>query len=135
MLIGEFSMGIADSATLARELALRHLYGIPLTEINRYVPTLEQVTASEVLTATRAHIDVKAPIMVVVGDASQIKSQLQSIGKVAVVDATGAVIEVAEAITEPAPPPTEESNTPSDCTCPPPAADADEEAVDKTPSE
>jgi hypothetical protein len=73
--------------------------------------------------------------MVVVGDAAQIKSQLQMIGKVAVVDATGAVIEVAEAITEEALPAKEASNTPGGCTCPAPEGDSSDEAKDKAPSE
>jgi predicted Zn-dependent peptidase len=119
MLIGQFTMSIADPASLAGELAVRHLYGIPLQEIERYVPTIEQVTASEVISAARTYMDVETPIIVIVGDASQVKPQLQALAPVAVVDADGNIVEVAEAI-----PPsetsgaTEDEGDPNNCVCP-----------------
>jgi predicted Zn-dependent peptidase len=101
MRIGQFTMSIADPATLSSELAVRHLYGIPLTEIESYISSIEQVTASEVISAARQYIEVQAPIIVVVGDAAQVKSQLQTLGTVAVVDVDGNIVEVAEAIAPP----------------------------------
>jgi zinc protease len=121
MRIGQFTMSIADPASLSSELAVRHLYGVPLTEIESYVSTIEGVTANEVLSAAREYIEVQDPIIVVVGDAAQVKPQLQTLGTVAVVDASGNIVEVAEAIT---PPPTsgttepsEEEADASDCVC------------------
>ena len=49
MLVGEFTMSIADPASLAQELAVRSLYGIPLDEIHSHVAAIEAVTSSEVI--------------------------------------------------------------------------------------
>jgi zinc protease len=97
MLIGQFTMGIADPASLAGELATRHLYGIPLAEIERYAEIIEAVTNSEVISAARTSIDLHAPVIVVVGDAAKIQAQLQEIAEVVLVNADGEILETAPA--------------------------------------
>lgn len=125
MMIGQFTMSIADPASLAGQLATRHLYGIPLTEIESYATSVANITASEVLTAARAHIGGREPIIVVVGDAEMVKPQLQGLGKVAVVDAAGNVVEIAEALVKPEE--TEQEPAAEECTCPAvPSGEAEE---------
>jgi zinc protease len=130
MVLGQFTMGIADPATLAGELAFRQLYSIPLTEINTYAQTIENISVSEVLTAAKRHIDSNTPIIVVVGDAAVIRPQLQALLNVATVDVDGTIVEVVEAVV----PPKEEKPAPSDCTCVDPNAQpADAEAKPEAP--
>lgn len=94
MLLGQFTMGMADPATLASELASRHLYGLPLTDIAQYPQAIEAITASEVITAARSNIDVRGTIIVVVGDARVVRPQLVDIAQVHLVDVDGALLEV-----------------------------------------
>jgi zinc protease len=97
MLIGQFTMSIADPASLAGELATRRLYGIPLAEIEQYAEIIEAVTNREVISAARTSIDLHAPVIVVVGDAEQVQPQLQAIAEVVIVDADGEILETAPA--------------------------------------
>jgi zinc protease len=121
MMIGQFTMRIADPAALAEELAVRSLYGIPLHEIRDRIGALEAVTTEQVLDAARTHIDLDAPVIVVVGDVETVKPQLQTIGEVTVVDVLGNIVEIAPAQTEPDPAASEDSV--GECVCPPGAVD------------
>lgn len=94
MLLGQFTMGMADPATLASELAGRQIYGLPLTEIAQYPQAIEAITANQVISAVRNHIDLTAPIMVVVGDAALVTPQLTEIAAVHLVDGEGVLLEV-----------------------------------------
>jgi zinc protease len=123
MMIGQFTMRIADPAALAEELAVRSLYGIPLDEIGSRIGALEAVTGDELIDAVRTHIDFDAPVIVVVGDADTVKPQLQAIGDVTVVDVQGNVVETALALTEPAASDSDDTTDSSD--------DADEPATDE----
>lgn len=116
MLVGQFTMRIADPAALAEELAVRSLYGIPLDEIRTRIGALEAVTTTAVISALNANIDVEAPVIVVVGDAEMVKPQLQAIGDVTVVDVEGNIVETAAALTEPQP--AEPADSAGACPCP-----------------
>jgi zinc protease len=100
MLIGGFTMSIADPDSLAQELAFRALYGIPLDEIQEYAERINEITATQVISAARINIDVRAPVIVVVGNAHQIRPQLQKIAPVSLVDVDGVLLEVAPKITD-----------------------------------
>ncbi|MCB0180857.1 MAG: hypothetical protein KDI62_21680, partial [Anaerolineae bacterium] len=71
----------------------RYLTGVPIDELNDYLPNLEAVTADEALDAAAKYIDTESPIIVVVGNAAEVEPQLEDIGPVVVVDADGQVIE------------------------------------------
>jgi len=92
-IIGGFALALEDPNTFAGQLAIRALTGVPIEELNGYLPALEAVTAEEAQAAAQAYIDVEAPIIVVVGDAAALEAQLATIKPVVVVDADGNVIE------------------------------------------
>ncbi|MBI1882350.1 MAG: hypothetical protein HYR94_29610, partial [Chloroflexi bacterium] len=88
-LVGNFALSIEALDNFAAELADRYLTGVPVTEVNTYLPSLEQVTATEAQAAAAKYI-ADQPIIVVVGDAAVIKAQLEEIGhQVVVVDSNG----------------------------------------------
>ncbi|MCB9106549.1 MAG: insulinase family protein [Anaerolineales bacterium] len=93
LLIGNFALRIEDPADFADQLSNRYLTGVPIDELNDYLPNLEAVTADEALDAAAKYIDTESPIIVVVGNAAEVEPQLEDIGPVVVVDADGQVIE------------------------------------------
>ena len=92
-LIGNFALAIEDPANFARQLASRHLADIPLEELNTYLQQLQQVTAAAALEAAATYIESHQPVIVVVGDAAEVRPQLTELGEVVVVDSDGNVIE------------------------------------------
>ncbi|MCB0227326.1 MAG: insulinase family protein, partial [Anaerolineae bacterium] len=88
-----FALRIEDPADFADQLSNRYLTGVPIDELNDYLPNLEAVTADEALDAAAKYIDTESPIIVVVGNAAEVEPQLEDIGPVVVVDADGQVIE------------------------------------------
>ncbi|MFQ5614571.1 MAG: M16 family metallopeptidase, partial [Anaerolineae bacterium] len=93
LLIGSFALSIENPANYARQLASRHLTGLPPEELNTYLQQIEAVTADETLAAAAEYIDSEQPIIVVVGDAALVKSQLEELGPVVVVDNEGNIID------------------------------------------
>jgi len=93
LIIGNFALGIEDPADFASQLSFRHRLGVPLEELNDYLQTIEAITPSEALSAAAEYIDSEQPIIVVVGNAKLLKSQLEALGSVVVVDSDGNVIE------------------------------------------
>ena len=91
LLLGGFARGLERPANFANQLANRHLTGAPLEELQQYGAEIEQVTADDVLQAAAQYVS-ERPIIVVVGDASVVKPQLEQLGQVALVDAEGNVI-------------------------------------------
>jgi zinc protease len=92
LLIGNFALRIEDPNDFARQLSTRYLTSIPLAELNTYLQSLAEITAEQAQAAAAAYIDTEQPIIVVVGDATVVKPQLDEIGEVVVVDADGKVI-------------------------------------------
>ena len=88
-----FTKSIEDPAGFARQLASRHLTGIPLEELNTYLQSLSQVTAEDALHAAATYINSEQPVIVVVGDARVVKPQLAALGAVVVVDKDGQIVE------------------------------------------
>lgn len=93
LLIGNFALRIEDPADFASQLATRSLTGVPVEELDSYLPNLAQVTAAEAQQAAAKYIDSAQPIIVVVGDAAVVKPQLETLGQVVVVDKDGQVVE------------------------------------------
>ena len=79
LLTGEFDLSLERPRTTANRLATYHRLGIPLEEANYYRDKIEQVTAADILEAASKYIAAK-PIIVIVGDASLIKPQLDQLG-------------------------------------------------------
>ena len=96
LLIGNFALRIEDPADFADQLSNRRLTGVPIEELNDYLPNLEAVTAEDALEAAANYIETDAPIIVVVGNAEEVEAQLEDIGEVVVVDADGEVVEAEE---------------------------------------
>jgi zinc protease len=92
-IIGGFALAMEDPAVYAGQLAVRALTGIPIEELNEYLSLLEAVTAEEAQAAAVEYINSDDPIIVVVGNAEQLKPQLEEVMPVVVVDGDGNVIE------------------------------------------
>jgi zinc protease len=93
LLIGNFALAIEDPADFARQLSTRYLTGLPIDELNNYLPEIEDVTALEAKNAAAKYIDSEQPIIVVVGNADVVQEQLEELAPVVVVDADGNVVE------------------------------------------
>ena len=92
-LIGGFALAMEDPGVYANQLAVRALTGVPIEELNDYLPTLEAVTAEEVQAAAVEYINSDSPIIIVVGNAAALEPQLEMIKPVVVLDGDGNVIE------------------------------------------
>jgi predicted Zn-dependent peptidase len=92
-IIGGFALAMEDPAVYASQLAVRALTGVPIEELDEYLPSLEAVTAEEAQAAAAQYIDSESPIIVVVGNAQDLKPQLEEIMPVVVVDGDGNVVE------------------------------------------
>ena len=75
--------GVADRILQARLLDLRDDY------LQSYRARIEDVTADQVQQAARKYILTDRPAIVVVGDAAKLKSQLETLGPIEVVDIEG----------------------------------------------
>ena len=92
LLTGNFALSLEDPANFANMLATRYLTGVPIEELNTYLQSLEDVTPAQAQAAAANYIDSDHPIIVVIGDASQLKPQLEQIAPVMVVDNNGNMI-------------------------------------------
>lgn len=92
-ILGSFALAMENYGTFAEQLAVRRLTGVPIEELNSYLPAIEAVTAAEAQEAAAAYIESESPIIVVVGNAEALKPQLEAIKPVVVVDGEGNVIE------------------------------------------
>lgn len=92
-LIGGFALAMEDPGVFASQLAVRALTGVPVEELNDYLPTLEAVTSEEAQAAAEKYITAESPIIVVVGNAEVLKPQLEEIMPVRVLDGDGNVID------------------------------------------
>jgi zinc protease len=89
MLTGSFALSLENPADFADQLAARDLTGVPIDELKAFLQSVQAVTAQQAQAAAAQYIDSQHPIIVVVGDASIVKPQLEKIGPVEVVDNQG----------------------------------------------
>jgi zinc protease len=89
LITGQFALSLERPADFANGLASRYLTGIPIDEMKTYLQSIQQVTAQQAQAAAAKYIDSEHPIIVVVGDASLLKPQLEKIGRVLEVDNQG----------------------------------------------
>jgi zinc protease len=92
-IIGSFALAMEDPSVFASQLAVRALTGIPIEELNEYLPAIDAVTAEEAQAAAQEYIESDSPIIVVVGNAELLMPQLEPIGDVIVLDGEGNPIE------------------------------------------
>jgi len=88
-IVGDFSVSLEDPGTFAAQLASRALTGIPIDELNEYIPSIEAITADQAQAAAQKYIDSDSPIIVVVGSADEVAPQLEPIKEVREVDVDG----------------------------------------------
>ncbi len=86
LLLGSFDLGLETPANVAYGLASYQLIGLPLEDYRNYPQKIAQVSQEDVLKAAAKYIS-SEPIIIVVGDASVVKSQLNKLGKVVVLRA------------------------------------------------
>lgn len=79
-LIGVFPLRFETSAQVAGALSGLVVHGLPDDELDRYRPAVAAVEAEDVRAAARAHIDVAAASIVIVGDAARCEAGLRDAG-------------------------------------------------------
>jgi predicted Zn-dependent peptidase len=90
-LLGRFDIELEDPLAVAGALASYQLTGIPLEEYQNYRQKIEQVTKQDGLKVAAKYIS-STPIIVVVGNASIVKPQLEKRGRVVQVDGQGQLV-------------------------------------------
>ncbi|MCU0544288.1 MAG: insulinase family protein [Oscillatoriaceae cyanobacterium Prado104] len=90
-LLGGFDLGLEDPFAVAGVLADYHLTGRPLQEYQNYRQKIAQVTQQDGLKVAAKYIS-SYPIIVVVGNVSIVKPQLDKLGRVVQVDSEGKVV-------------------------------------------
>ena len=75
-LIGEFAQSLETSAGIVEEVSALALHGLPLTEINRYISGVQNVTAAQLREFAAANLTGDANV-VIVGDARVFEAALR----------------------------------------------------------
>ncbi|MFN8494004.1 MAG: insulinase family protein [Caldilineaceae bacterium] len=86
-LIGSFAVGLETYQSFVDTLASYRLRNVPLSALANYPKAIEQVSASDVQTAAQQFIQPAKWVIVVVGDASVIQKQLETVAPVEVIEA------------------------------------------------
>ena len=76
---GIFVMSNATRFGLIGQFAFMDLHGLPVEWLTTFVERLYAVTPEQVSKAAREHLDSRSLSVVVVGDMSKVRSQLQSV--------------------------------------------------------
>ena len=84
---GIFVMSNATRGGLIGQFAFMDLHGLPRDWLTTFVERLYAVTPEQVSTATREHLDPKKLSVVVVGDMSNVRTQLDSVEGLPAIDA------------------------------------------------
>jgi zinc protease len=77
VLEGDFSRSLETAGGLTGLVAEQELYGRPLAELNRYLPTIRAVTPDQARAFARAHMSPAGATVVIVGDARQFLPDLK----------------------------------------------------------
>lgn len=88
VLIGEFAQSLETTSGIVNRLSALALYGLPLSEINRYISGVQGVTSEQVRKFAASNLGAKNAHVVVVGDAKQFVEPLRKqFGEVEVIPA------------------------------------------------
>ncbi|HEY9786939.1 MAG TPA: pitrilysin family protein [Candidatus Obscuribacterales bacterium] len=96
-LVGSFQLGVETQGGLAQRLLESQLYGLPKDYLEKYTDNVMAVTVDDVQRVARKYMDVDHIAITVVGDAKQIKSELENFGPVEVYDTAGKLSSEAKA--------------------------------------
>jgi len=88
-MVGSFALRLETSQALAAAIVSLKLRGLPLSELPAYPRAIERVDAEAVREVARRYVHPDQVAIVVVGDASRIRAQLEKLGPVTLVDADG----------------------------------------------
>lgn len=77
VVIGNFARNLETNAGLVAQVASLAVYGISFDEINRYIGSVQNITASDVQRFAGTHLDAKATSIIVVGNAKEFLPELR----------------------------------------------------------
>ena len=86
-IVGRFVFGMETYQDFVETVASYKIRGVELDRLNKWLGLIKDVTKDEVLEIANNYIHPEDFIIVVVGDASQIQEQLESIGEVTLLEA------------------------------------------------
>jgi zinc protease len=90
VLIGGFAQSLESTAGINNRISTLALYGLPLSEINKYVSNVQAVTAADVRKFSSSNLGGKDVSVVVVGDAKQfiepLKKQFSDVEVIPIAD-------------------------------------------------
>lgn len=86
---GLFSLALSTQGGIAERIAQMYLLGLGSNYLESYRTRIESVTPEQVQQAARKYLGSERPAIVVVGDASKLKNQLELIGRVEVLSIEG----------------------------------------------
>ena len=86
---GLFSLALSTEGGVTERIAQKYLLELGSNYLESYRTKIESVTPEQVQQAARKYLSIERPAIVVVGDASKLKNQLESIGQVEVLSIEG----------------------------------------------
>ena len=86
-IVGEWVFGLETYQDFVEAVASYKIRGVELDRLNKWLGHIKDVTKDDVLDIANAYIHPEDFIIVVVGDASEIREQLETLGEVALIEA------------------------------------------------
>ena len=86
---GLFSLALSTEGGVTERIAQKYLLDLGSNYLESYRTMIESVTPEQVQQAARKFLSIERPVIVVVGDASKLRNQLESIGRVEVLNIEG----------------------------------------------
>ena len=86
---GLFSLALSTQGGVTERIAQKYLLELGVNYLESYRTRIESVTPEQVQQAARKYLSIERPAIVVVGDASKLKNQLESLGRVEVLSIEG----------------------------------------------
>ena len=86
---GLFALSLATQGGIAERAMQTYILGLGREYLESYRPRIEAVTAEQLQNAARKYMITDKPVVVVVGDASKLVKELESVGRVSILDIEG----------------------------------------------
>jgi zinc protease len=77
VVVGNFARNLETNAGLVAQVATLAVYGINFSEINRYIPNVQAITAADVQSFAGSHLEAKNTSIVIVGNAKEFLPDLR----------------------------------------------------------
>ena len=84
--VGNYLLSLENTARTAQRVQDVELYGLPADFYKRYAARMSSVTAEQIQTLAKSHLDIENLAIVVVGEAKQVRPELEKLGQVTVYD-------------------------------------------------